>query len=348
MFKKISVKEVRNETKDAVSIALDIPEGLKKEFQYQSGQYITIKHVINGEDVRRAYSLSSSPNEDDFRIAVKKIEDGRMSSFLNEKLNNGDVLDIMPPSGNFLIKNLKSTVVGFAAGSGITPIISMLKTVLVSGGNFTLFYSNKDTNNVIFKEELNALQNTYPSNFKLHYIYSRENIGNPLLEGRLNKEKCTLLIKEELELLKADGFYMCGPEEMVLNISASLSEFGVNKDKIHFELFTTPTLQKESEKPVSDFSGTSSVKVIMDGEDFEFDLKNDGDYVLDAAMNAGADVPFSCKGAVCCTCKAQVLEGKATMDMNYSLSDEEVAEGFILTCQARPASKHLVIDYDVI
>jgi len=348
MFKKISVKEVRQETSDAVSVAFEISEALKNEFQYQAGQYITIKHIINGEDVRRAYSLSSAPNENDYRIAVKKIENGKMSTFLNESLKNGDTLEIMPPSGSFKVLNNSANNVGFAAGSGITPIISMIKSVLNAGGSFTLFYSNKTANDVIFKEEIEDLKSKYPSNLKVYYIYSRENNGNELLEGRINKDKCDGLMKNELELLKADGFYMCGPEEMVANISDSLAGFGISKDKIHYELFAAPTDKMKEEVVVSDFTGESQIHVIMDGEDFEFSLKNDGDFILDAAMAAGADAPFSCKGAVCCTCKAQVIEGKATMDMNYSLSEEEVDEGFILTCQARPASAKLVVDYDVI
>lgn len=350
MFKNITVKEVKQETQDTVSVAFNISETLKNEFQFQAGQYITIKHIVNGEDVRRAYSLSSAPHENDFRIAVKKIENGKMSSFLNDTLKSGDTLEIMPPSGNFKVANVLGNNVAFAAGSGITPIISMIKDALNNNGSFTLFYSNKTEKEVIFKSELDELQSKYPSNFKINYIYSRENVGNQLLEGRINNEKCTSLMQNDIELLKADGFYMCGPEEMVANISDSLSNLGVDKDKVHYELFTAPTDKMKEEAPQveSDFEGESQVHVIMDGEDFEFVLKSDGDFILDAAMSEGADVPFSCKGAVCCTCKAQVIEGKATMDMNYSLSDEEVEEGFILTCQARPASSKLVVDYDVV
>ena len=349
MFSKLKVQEIKQETSDAVSIAFEIPTDLKSDFNYQSGQYITLKNDVDGEDVRRAYSLCSSPSENDFRIGVKKVEGGKMSTFLNEHLKVGDEIEVMNPAGNFVIDSSSSNIVAFAAGSGITPILSMVKSVLKLGGIFTLYYGNKSSKDTIFKNELDNLKNKYPTNFNLYYIYSREDVGtNSLYGGRIDQEKCSLLIKENLELLKSDGFYMCGPEEMIHEVSESLKELGVNENKIHFELFTTPTEKEDTgDNMVSDFSGESQVTVIMDGDEFEFELNSKADFILDAAMNAGADVPFSCKGAVCCTCKAQVIEGKATMELNYSLSEEEVMEGFILTCQAHPDSEKIVVDYDV-
>ena len=347
MFKKLKVKEVKRETKDAVSIVFDVSAELKEEFNYQSGQYITLKKDIAGEDVRRAYSLSSAPQENEYRIGVKKINGGKMSSFLHDNLNVGDELEVMPPEGNFLLNNVSGHAVGFAAGSGITPIISMIKTVLQANGTFTLFYVNKTVEDVIFKNELESIKDRFPNNFILHYIYTREEIGNPLFEGRVTHDKCRELVCLTGDTLKADGYYLCGPEEMVANITDALKELGVNENKIHFELFTVTT--KSSEKPVlsSEFSGQSQVSVIMDVEEFDFELRGDGDFILDAAIENGADAPFSCKGAVCCTCKAKVIEGKAVMEMNYSLSDNEVEEGYILTCQAHPASERVVVDYDV-
>jgi len=346
MFKKLKVKEVKRETNDAVSVVFDVSSELKDEFKYQSGQYVTLKKDIGGEDVRRAYSLSSSPQEDDYRIGVKKIDGGKMSSFLNDNLSVGDELEVMPPKGNFLLTNKSAHSVGFAAGSGITPIISMVKTVLQADGTFTLFYVNKTSNEVIFKSELDNLKESYPDHFNLKYIYTREDVGDPILSGRIDKDKCNNLMKANMELLKADGFYMCGPEEMIINVSDALKELGVDKEKIHFELFTA-SVNKEENSVISDFLGESQVRVIMDGEEFDFELSGEGDSILDAAIENGADAPFSCKGAVCCTCKAKVIEGKAIMEMNYSLSDDEVEEGYILTCQAHPASEKLVVDYDV-
>jgi len=348
MFSKLKVKEIRKETNDTVSIAFEIPNDLRSEFSYKSGQYITVKSDVSGEDIRRAYSLCSSPYDDDFRIGVKKVESGKMSTFLNEDLKEGAELEVMAPAGNFVIREGNKNIVAFAAGSGITPILSMVKSILKIGGNFTLFYGNKSSSETIFKTELDSLKNEFSDKFNLHYIYSREEFGNKLYEGRIDTDKTTLLMKENLNLLKSDGFYMCGPEDMILNVSTALKELGVGENKIHFELFTAPTIKNDNAEVVaSDFLGESQVTVIMDGDEFEFPLKSDGDFILDVAIENGADAPFSCKGAVCCTCKAQVIEGKAIMEMNYSLSDEEVADGFILTCQAHPASEKLVVDYDV-
>jgi len=346
MFKKLKIKEVKKETNDAVSVSFDISTDLSKEFSYCSGQYITIKKEINGEEIRRSYSLSSCPTENDFRIGVKKIEGGKMSSFLNDSAKAGDEVEVMLPTGNFLLTNALDHSIGFAAGSGITPIISMIKTVLKTGGSYTLFYVNKTSKDIIFKSELDSLKINFPDRFNIQYIYSREDTGNPLFKGRIDKEKCNNLMRSNLNLLKADGFYMCGPEEMIKDVSDTLEELGVAKTKIHFELFTTP-VQEKIETTISDFLGDSQVKVIMDGEEFDFKLNGEGKTVLDAAIEHGIDAPFSCKGAVCCTCKAKVLEGKVIMEMNYSLSDEEVEEGYVLTCQSHPASKKVVIDYDV-
>ena len=348
-FKKLRIKEIKKETSDTVSIQFDIPSNIEQDFTYKSGQYITLKATINNEEVRRAYSLCSSPQEDDFRIGVKKVENGTMSSFLNESLKEGDEIEVMPPTGNFCVQDMKSHNVGFAAGSGITPVISIIKSVLAAGGKFTLFYGNKTVNTTIFKVALDNLKEKYPDLFNVHYIYTVDQSDDEIYNGRMNADKLNAFIKKEVELLKADGFYLCGPEQMIIEVTDALKYLGVSDTKIHYELFTTPTESKgeKKEAEVSDFTGESNVTVIMDGEEFEFPLKHDGNSILDAAIDQGADAPFSCKGAVCCTCKAQVIEGKAIMDMNYALSDAEVEDGFILTCQSHPATEKLVVDYDV-
>lgn len=347
-FKQIKVTEVKKETADTVSVAFEAPQ----DFNYISGQYITIKHIIDGEDVRRSYSLCSAPHENDFRVAVKKIEAGKMSAFLNNGLKAGDVLEIMPPMGNFVLTPTDNKhYVAFAAGSGITPIISMVKSVLTnSNSKFTLYYGNKKDESTIFKSELDLLKKENAESFTLNYIYTEQESVNKLFEGRISKTKFEEFVRENLEILKADAFFMCGPEQMIREVSEGLEYLGVVKEKIHFELFTTPIINAEPTKAIleSDFSGTSQVTVIMDGDEIEFELESAGNTILDAAMDKGVDAPFSCKGAVCCTCKAQVIEGKAVMEMNYALSDAEVEEGFILTCQAHPASDKLVVDFDVI
>jgi ring-1,2-phenylacetyl-CoA epoxidase subunit PaaE len=351
LFKKVKVVDVRKETEDTVSVAFELRAELENEFTYKSGQYITIKKEIEGQEVRRSYSLSSAPHENEFRIAIKKISSGLMSSYFNKDLKVGDELEVMSPQGSFVLTPEDDKhYVGFVAGSGITPVISMVKTVMTkTNSKFTLYYGNKSEGLTIFKNELNQLKKDNDGRFNLNYIYSQQESTDKLFEGRIGKDKFNSIIKNDIELLKATGFYLCGPEQMIMEVSEGLEYLGVGRSKIHYELFTVPVKSTESQVIVdSDYIGTSNVTVIMDGDEVDFQLASDGNFILDAAMENGVDAPFSCKGAVCCTCKAQVIEGKAIMDMNYSLSDAEVEEGFILTCQAHPASDKLVVDFDVI
>ena len=226
--------------------------------------------------------------------------------------------------------------------------MSMIKQLKMDEfeSSFTLFYSNKTDNDVIFKDTLEELAG---DKLKVNYIYSRQKINNPLFEGRISKSKATELIKADLSCLNADAFYLCGPEEMIFNVKAALEEFGVLDTKIKFELFTTPVLmaeKQENQEVDENFDGEALVTVIYDDEEVEFNLNKDGDSILDAAMDNDMDVPFSCKGAVCCTCKAKVTEGKVIMDANYALSDQEVEDGFVLACQSHPASAKVTIDFD--
>ena len=352
-FHTLKVKDIRKETNQAVSIAFELPADLKNTFSFESGQYVTVKKNVDGEDIRRSYSICSTPFEEEIRIGVKKIDNGKMSGFLNDQLTVGDELEIMPPAGNFTAKNHAGNIIGVAAGSGITPVFSLLKSVIKAGGKFTLFYGNINEASTIFKKELDALATNHPNNFVVHYTYDEGAVSQleAIQCGRIDEQKMNDFIKLNLEILKADGFYICGPEAMINTVNETFKKMGVADEKIHFELFTTPVKKAESLEqaaPDSSYEGTSHVTVIMDGEEFEFDLNSKGATILDTAIEQGADAPFSCKGAVCCTCKAQIVEGKATMEMNYALSDEEVADGFILTCQAHPASDKLVVDYDVI
>jgi len=351
-FYKLRVAEIRRETEDAVSVAFNIDDEFKSAFNYQPGQYLTLKFLINGVEERRSYSLCSSPFQDELmRVAVKKVENGKVSTYINEHLNQGDEVEVMTPQGNFVLdvnENNEKLYVAFASGSGITPILSMINSVLIKENNsrFVLFYGNRSPEQTIFKSQLDQLLG---DRLTVQYIYSRTEGSDELYTGRIDKEKANLLLRGDIDLLRAEGFYLCGPEEMILNVSNSLKEFDVNKEKIFYELFTTPVLFAEKEnvqKEDSDFAGQAKIKVICDDEEVEFDLDSDGDVILDAAIEYDLDLPFSCKGGVCCTCKAKVVEGKVTMDANYALSDAEVEEGFVLTCQAHPASSYVVVDYD--
>jgi ring-1,2-phenylacetyl-CoA epoxidase subunit PaaE len=351
-FYKLRVAEIRRETEDAVSVAFNIDDEFKSAFNYQPGQYLTLKFLINGVEERRSYSLCSSPFQDELmRVAVKKVENGKVSTYINEHLNEGDEVEVMAPQGNFVLdinENNEKLYVAFASGSGITPILSMINSVLIKENNsrFVLFYGNRSPEQTIFKSQLDQLLG---DRLTVQYIYSRTEGSDKLYTGRIDKEKANLLLRGDIDLLRAEGFYLCGPEEMILNVSNCLKEFDVNKEKVFYELFTTPVLFAEKEnvqKDDSDFSGQAKIKVICDDEEVEFDLDSDGDVILDAAIEYDLDLPFSCKGGVCCTCKAKVVEGKVTMDANYALSDAEVEEGFVLTCQAHPASSYVVVDYD--
>ena len=349
-FHSLNVKEIKKETSDTVSISFDVPAELKNEYEFTPGQYLTLKLEVNNEECRRSYSICSSSNED-ITVAVKKVENGVVSTYLNEVLKVNDKIDVMTPEGNFTLQpdqSNKRKFVGFAAGSGITPIMSMIKQLKMDEfeSSFTLFYSNKTDNDVIFKDTLEELAG---DKLKVNYIYSRQKINNPLFEGRISKSKATELIKADLSCLNADAFYLCGPEEMIFNVKAALEEFGVLDTKIKFELFTTPVLmaeKQENQEVDENFDGEALVTVIYDDEEVEFNLNKDGDSILDAAMDNDMDVPFSCKGAVCCTCKAKVTEGKVIMDANYALSDQEVEDGFVLACQSHPASAKVTIDFD--
>ncbi|MDA9715108.1 2Fe-2S iron-sulfur cluster-binding protein [Bacteroidota bacterium] len=349
-FHSLKVKEIVKETNDTVSVSFQVPEDLKEAYAFTPGQYLTLKLTINNEEQRRSYSICSSSAED-ITVAVKRVENGLVSSYLNEVLKENDEMEVMTPEGNFTLETdqaKKRKFVGFAAGSGITPIMSMIKELSMDETEtvFTLFYSNKMESDVIFKHQLDKLAG---DNLKINYIYTRQKLNNPLLEGRIDKSKATELIKADLSCLNADAFYLCGPEEMIFNVKSALEEFGVLNTKIKFELFTTPVLMAEKPKQQEadeNFDGEALVTVIYDDEEIDFNLNKDGDTILDAAMDNDVDVPFSCKGAVCCTCKAKVTEGKVTMDANYALSDQEVEDGYVLACQSHPASAKVTLDFD--
>jgi len=361
-FHSLKIKDVRRETKDCVSIAFEIPEDLKSEFQYKQGQYITLRKEFNGEELRRSYSACSSPVADDhLRIAVKEVEDGRMSKYLNNGIQPGQELEVMKPMGNFYVEmpaNETKHLVAFAAGSGITPILSLLKTALAVNDNnsFTLFYGNKSTSDIIFKDELDSLETKFAGRFKVVHLLSREKTDDPLFTGRMSSDKCSELMERFSDSKKADDYFICGPYDMINGINQSLTAMGIAKENIHFELFTTPPpetqeaeeLDEDNEdlgggdgKPVAE----SKVMIVLDGEETEITVTKD-DNILDAVLDAGLDAPYACTGGSCCTCRAKIMEGKAVMDVNYALTDQEVEDGYILTCQSHPTTTKMVVDYD--
>jgi ring-1,2-phenylacetyl-CoA epoxidase subunit PaaE len=351
MFYSLPIKEIRRETTDCVSIAFDVPAEHRETFQYEPGQYLTFKVDLNGTEVRRSYSICSSPdlNPGDLRVAVKKVEGGQFSTFANESLKEGDVLESMKPEGNFTT-NINSgrsqSYLFVAAGSGITPIVSILKSVLARETNSkaVLLYGNKSPEDTIFKNQIDELAAQSGDRFEVKYAFSR-NCPPGFLEGRIDRSK----LDGVAGVSSFTEYFICGPEVLIRDTEEYLESKGVDKKQIRYELFTTPVTKFDQQEEVeAEFDGTSQVTVIMDDEEFDFELSAEGEVILDAAMDNGVDAPFSCKGAVCCTCKAKVVDGKVRMEMNYALSDEEVEEGYVLTCQAHPDSAKVVVDYDQI
>jgi ring-1,2-phenylacetyl-CoA epoxidase subunit PaaE len=354
-FEQLTVREVRRETNDCVSIAFEIPDTLKNSFQFLQGQYITLKTKIGGEEVRRSYSICSSPLDDELRVAVKKVPQGVFSTYANEILKAGDQLDVMPPIGKFftpLLPEQKKNYVGFAAGSGITPLLSIIKTTLQTEqeSTFTLVYGNRNRHSIIFRETLEALKNKYMDRFRLIHILSRETTDTPLNSGRIDTDKCLVLCDKAIDLQQTDEFFLCGPEEMIFAVKNVLEQQHVPTQKIHFELFTTAGQQhKKNHQQEEDIDKgpKSKITVTLDGISFDFELSQKGDAILDAALKHGADLPYACKGGVCCTCRAKLIEGEVDMEVNYGLEPDEIEQGFILTCQSHPKSEKVVVDFDV-
>ncbi len=338
---RLKIDKIDQLTEDAVKITFDIPGKYKMDFSFMPGQYINIKREMNGEMLHRSYSICSGIKEP-LAIGVKKVGGGKVSTWLNDEAKVGDEVILSAPMGNFTVSKADGPYVAFAAGSGITPILSIAKFFnRAQDAKLKLFYGNKNDESIMFYDELENLDNV-----DVHHLLSRQE-KEGFDHGRMNADKVRSLIKSDLDILKSKGFYICGPEEMIINITDELKTFGVPEEKIFYELFTTPTLMESKQKEsVAEFSGRSKVTVILDEEEEQFELDTDGGTILEEAESNGVDAPFSCRGGVCCTCKAKILEGAATMDKNFSLTDSEIDEGFVLTCQAHPNSESLVVSYD--
>jgi ring-1,2-phenylacetyl-CoA epoxidase subunit PaaE len=353
-FHTLRISDIRKETEDTVSIAFDSPQTLMEDYHFLAGQYLTLRTSIQGEDVRRSYSLCSAPFEKEFRVAVKQVENGLFSTFANHELKIGDALDVMTPMGNFALKpnpESKKSYALFAAGSGITPVLSLTKTILKEEphNTVTLFYGNKNFNSIIFREELEALKNKYMDRLRIIHVLSRESLGNQIQKGRIDRDKCNALYNAFLKNEGIDSVYVCGPEEMILGVKESMTEQGIDPRNIHFELFNTTKSEKNNNTKSETKQSTSidsTVSIILDGDTIDLELNSSGETILDAAQKAGADLPFACKGGVCCTCKAKIIQGSASMDVNYALEKDEVEAGYILTCQAHPTSEKLIVSFD--
>jgi ring-1,2-phenylacetyl-CoA epoxidase subunit PaaE len=359
-FFPLKIKEIRKETADCVSVLFDIPEHLAPNFTFKQGQYLTLKTTVDGEEIRRSYSICSAPFENELRIAIKHVEGGLFSTYANKKLKKGDTLEVAKPDGRFntiLNFNNKKHYVLIAAGSGITPILSILKSILNEEpqSEVTLIYGNKNATSVIFREEIEGLKNKNMQRLRVFHVLSRERVDSELLHGRINAAKMKDFIGKVPEILlrnkipteagMGNEYLLCGPEDMINEVREVLNSFKIDTRNIHFELFGTNKIKHEkavitTEKVVS----TATIK--LDGISFDVPI-HEGEMVLDAALRMGADLPFACKGGVCCTCRAKITEGVVEMEVNYALDHEEVERGYILTCQAIPKTARVVIDFDV-
>jgi ring-1,2-phenylacetyl-CoA epoxidase subunit PaaE len=348
-FHSLKVKKVVKETADCVSVSFYVPENLQEVLDFKEGQNITIKKVINGEEVRRSYSICNAPFENELKVAIKKVDAGVFSTYANTTLKAGDELEIMAPTGKFGAKEKEGNYIAIAAGSGITPIISIIKHTLKTQANssFTLVYGNQSRSSIIFFEEIESLKNKYMERFNTIHILSRERTDATINYGRINGEKLSAL-KNLIHFNQFTEAFICGPEEMIFSSAAFLESEGLAKNKIHFELFGTSLKKKESAiNIIVDDTIKSNVTIKLDGRSFEFKLGYEAENILDAALAQGADLPYACKGGVCCTCRAKLIEGKVSMDLNYALEEDEVTDGYILTCQSHPLTEKIVIDFDV-
>lgn len=334
------ISDFRRETPSAVSIAFEVPDELQHEFEFKAGQYLTLEANIDGEAVRRAYSICAAPESGELRVAIKEVPNGRFSSYANQRLQQGDSLRVFPPEGRFVFDSPQPKHVGaFAAGSGITPLLSIAKTVLnTPDSRFTLLYGNKTQEDALFYDALHSLKKQYPSQFFLHEIYSQERVENALF-GRMDGGTVKFVCKQAPQAM--DAFYICGPEPMIHTVKDSLLETGADEAAIFFELFTPA----ETAQPVTTQNGNAQVTVVLDEETFAFDMRSTTT-LLEAALSQKIDAPYSCQGGVCSSCIARISEGTAEMEQNQILTDDEIAEGLVLTCQAHPTSASLRVDFD--
>ena len=345
-FYKLSIKEVRRETENAVSVLFNVPEELKPHYKFIAGQYINLKVTLDGEEIRRAYSICSSPQSGDLRIAIKSVTVGAFSTFANSKMKAGDVLEVGTPEGKFTFEPspaFQKNYAGFAAGSGITPVMSILQDVLENevDSTFVLVYGNKSPEHTIFNKHLHELQLKYTGRLFVHFVYSQTKVEGEIF-GRIEKSTVNYVLNNKHKEFEFDKFYLCGPEDMIIRVADVLKEHNIKEKDIKFELFFAPKAEKEID---ASLEGHTKITVMVDDEETVFEM-SPKQSVLDAALKQGIDAPYSCQGGICSSCLARIKSGTAEMKKNAILTDKEIAEGLILTCQAHPTSKELYIDYD--
>jgi ring-1,2-phenylacetyl-CoA epoxidase subunit PaaE len=351
-FHRLSIDDLRRETSDAISMTFAIPRDLAEDYSFAPGQYLTLRTMMDGEEIRRSYSICSSPDDHELRIAVKKVDGGAFSSWALDELKSGDELDVMTPTGRFGVAHTPDVArvhVGFAAGSGITPIMSIIRGILAREpkSRFFLFYGNRATSGILFRQALEELKDRFMGRLSVFHVLSQEEQDLPILYGRLDREKISVLLRAMVPAAAVDHVFICGPVAMSEEIAATCTELGVPVDNIHVERFVSGLGGKPRPKPVvaPEAPPKAIASLIVDGKRKDVPIA-EGEAILDGALRAGMDLPYACKGGMCSTCRAKVVEGETRMDVNYSLELWELKAGFVLTCQAHPVSERVVVDYD--
>lgn len=357
-FHPLTVADVRRETPDAVSVAFAVPDALKADYAYAPGQFLTLRTEIGGEETRRSYSLCSGLDDGEWRVAIKKVEGGRFSTFANDVLKPGDVIDVLPPDGRFVAEPRAGAarhVALIAAGSGITPMLAIAKSLLAREPDtrVSLIYGNRGVASILFRDALGDLKSRFMDRFAVYHVLSREAQDSDLMTGRIDAGKLDGFIDRLLPVEEVDDWYVCGPLPMIDMARAVLDARGVDRRHVHFELFTDgfgrplgATTPPPGDEPAPAGGPVSAIVIKLDGVTSRFDAPRGGPAILDAALKVRPDLPFACKGGVCCTCRAKVTEGKVEMAVNYGLEPDEVERGFVLTCQARPVSETVTLDFD--
>ncbi len=356
-FYPLRVKELHKDTDEAVVLTFDVPSELANTFSFTQGQYLTLKQEIDGEQLRRSYSICAGLDDGCLRVAIKHVNGGIFSSWANQHLKTGDVLEVMPPRGNFfsaIDPQQSKNYLCICAGSGITPVLSIIKTVLAREplSKVTLLYGNQRTATMMFRNELAFLKNAYLDRFHWINIFSREPQEVDLFTGHLDNRKGGALNRRLIRIKAFDEFFLCGPEAMISEVSRGLRGEGIAEEHIHFELFAASAEQarraiERHHARAQDYKGqVSKIGIRSGGREYRFELSTDGENILDAGLRNGVDLPFSCKGGVCATCRARLIEGEVEMDSDQALRPEEIENGYILTCQSHPISKKVVVDFD--
>ena len=355
-FNKLPVVAIHREIEDAVTIELRVPDSLREKYHFKPGQYLTLRREIKGEDVRRCYSICSTDNDAYISVAVKKLKDGVFSSWVNEALKIGDSIEVSPPAGKFIYEQDNKDMKRYlcvAAGSGITPIMSIIRSILDGErqSTVTLVYGNQRVSSILFRNKLEQLKNQYLERLQLVHILSQESREIPLLHGRITYEKLSSMTPDLFDMAAMDEVFLCGPETMTNQLLENLVSDGIAKKKIKLELFvsSSPRLESKVDRVASNISGEESISrvaVILDGRKVKFDMNRNGRSVLDQALLEGVDLPFACKGGVCGTCRAKLVKGEVSMAAHHALLPEEIADGYILSCQAQPVSENVQIDFD--